>query len=202
MNACRKLKTGLTLTLAALLLAGCASTTTTTQGFRVVANPRVDSSYIALGADFSRYDRLSAKEMGIYFPADASLAVADQERLRQIFRDAFLTELSGYEVVLDEPGPTTLEAQASLIDFRHATPDDVMSLGRQIRDVANPGSIIFLMELKDSETGNVLARAADSAEIPAWSTSADAPTDWDAVQAAAENWADLFRDFLDANLNK
>ena len=75
-----------------------------------------------------------------------------------------------------------------------------MSLGRQIRETASPGSIIFLMELKDSETANVLARAADSAEIAAWSTAADVPTDWDAVQSAAEQWAELFREFLDANL--
>ncbi len=204
MNACRMLNTTLAVALAALLIAGCATTTatTSTQGYRVVANPRVDSSIVAIGADFGRYDRLSAQEMGIYFPADAPLPPEDQQRLRQIFREAFLSELSGYDVAFNEPGPTTLEAQASLIDFRHAKPDDVMSLGRHIRDVANPGSIIFLMELKDSETGNVLGRAVDGVEIPAWSSSPDVPSDWDAIEAAVENWAQLFREFLDANLNK
>lgn len=62
-------------TLAALLvasamLAGCS--TTTTQSFNVVKNSRVESSYIAVGADFGRFNRLTAEDMGIFFPAEAA----------------------------------------------------------------------------------------------------------------------------------
>ncbi len=77
-----------------------------------------------------------------------------------------------------------------------------MSVGREMRDFAKPGSIIFMMELKDSMTGAVLARAGDSAEIPAFSTSPDVLTDWDAVEAAAQRWAMMFREFLDDNLKQ
>jgi hypothetical protein len=61
---------------------------------------------------------------------------------------------------------------------------------------------MFLMELKDSQSGQVLARAADSASAPAFSTSAETTTDWGAVEKAAARWAGLFRQFLDENLNK
>ena len=58
------------------------------------------------------------------------------------------------------------------------------------------------MELVDSESGEVLARAADSASVPTFNIGDSTITDWDAVQSAAERWAKLFRNFLDENLNK
>lgn len=188
------------LAIAGLLLGACV--TPTTQSFVRVENSRVDSSYIAVGADFSKYDRLSAADMGIFFPANRAPSEADQQRARDLFRDAFTAQLAGYEVVRNGKGPTTLLVQASLIDFTNAEPEDAMSVGREMRDFAKPGSIIFMMELKDSMTGAVLARAGDSAEIPAFSTSPDDLTDWDAVEAAAQRWAMMFREFLDENLKR
>ena len=71
---------------------------------------------------------------------------------------------------------------------------------RDLRDIAKPGSIIFLMELVDSESGQVLGRAADSTVVPSFSEGDS--TDWRAVESAANRWAELFRLFLDENLNK
>ena len=68
--------------------------------------------------------------------------------------------------------------------------------------MARPGSLVFLMELKDSRSEAVLARAADSAEAPAFATSSDGATDWPEVETAAAHWAELFRQFLDQNLNQ
>lgn len=183
-----------------VLLTACAAPTT--QSFVRVENSRVDSSYIAVGADFSKYDRLSAEDMGIFFPTNRAPSEADQQRARALFREAFTAQLGDYDVVRNGKGPTTLQVQASLIDFTNAAPEDAMSVGREMRDFAKPGSIIFLMELKDSVSGAVLARAGDSAEIPAFSTSPDVLTDWDAVEAAAQRWALLFREFLDDNLKR
>ncbi|NCF15219.1 MAG: DUF3313 family protein [Gammaproteobacteria bacterium] len=186
---------------AGLLLAACSSTTTT-QSFRKVQNPRVAASQIAVGADFGKYDRLNAVDMGIFFPSHVETSPEDQARIRQIFRDAFLSRLTGYDIVRNQPGPSTLTVQATLIDFRNATVDDVMSVRPELRDMARPGSLVFLMELKDSRSEAVLARAADSAAAPAFATSAGTKTDWPEVEAAAAHWADLFRQFLDQNLNQ
>ena len=196
-NACR-------IRLAAALLAGAAMvgcSTTTTQSFNVVKDSQVESSYIAVDADFSRYDRLSAEDMGIFFPTDAAPPVEDQQRIRDIFRNAFLAQLGDYEVVRDGKGPTTLAVQASLIDFRNASSTNMPPVRREVRDIAQPGKLIFLMELKDSRSGQVLGRAADSAAAPAFGMTAGT-TDWTAVEAAAARWAELFRQFLDRNLNK
>jgi hypothetical protein len=193
-------KTVVAIATSGVLLSACA--TPTTQSFVRVENSRVDSSYIAVGADFSKYDRLSAEDMGIFFPTNRAPSAADQQRARNLFREAFMAQLSGYDVVRNGKGPTTLQVQASLIDFTNAAPEDAMSVGREMRDFAKPGSIIFMMELKDSMSGAVLARAGDSANIPAFSTSSDVLTDWDAVEAAAQRWAMMFREFLDDNLKR
>jgi len=178
-----------------------ACTTTTTQSFDVTKNPQVETSYIASDADFGKYDRLFASDMGIFFPTDAAPSLDDQKRTRQIFREAFLSELTRYQIVRNK-GPSALDVQATLIDYRNATGADVPNVRRELRDIARPGALMFLMELKDSESGEVLARAADSASAPAFSTSADTSTDWDAVETAAMRWAKLFRQFLDNNLDK
>ncbi len=95
-----------------------------------------------------------------------------------------------------------MKVQASLIDLRNATGGEIPSLRRDLQDVARSGSLVFLMEMRDSETDRVLARAGDSAQAPSFGTSAEAATDWQAVDEAAEHWARLFRQFLDQNLGR
>jgi len=178
-----------------------ACTSVTTQSFKVADSPNVKAAYLATDADFGKYDRLTAEEMGIYFPEDAAPSVNDQQRTRQIFRDAFLSELSDYQIV-NEKGPTILAVQASLVDYRNATSADATMVRRELRDIVEPGALLFLMELKDSESGEILARAADSASVPEFSNSTATATDWTSVESAAGRWAELFRKFLDENLNK
>ena len=188
------------LAVAGLAIASCSSTTT--QSFTSVKESRVESSQIAVGADFGKYDTLNAVDMGIFFPSHAKTSTEDQQKIRQIFRQAFMSRLDGYDVVQNQVGPTTLTVEATLIDFRNATADDVMAVRHGLRDMTAPGSLVFLMELKDSRSGQVLGRAADSASAPAFSTSAETATDWATVETAAEHWAELFRQFLDENLNQ
>lgn len=185
---------------AGLLLGACS--TPELQSFYKVQNSRVAASQIAVDADFSQYDRLNAVDMGIFFPSHVATAPGDEERIRQIFRDAFLSRLDGYDIVRNEVGPSTLTVQATLIDFRNASADDVMSVRRELRDMAKPGSLVFLMELKDSRSDRVLGRAADSARAPTFATSTETTTDWTAVEDAAAHWAELFRMFLDENLKQ
>jgi hypothetical protein len=201
MNQPRSLKKALWIVLSAVSVFLVACTTTTTQSFNVSKNPDLEAAYIATDADFSRYDKLLARDMGIFFPADAAPSVEDQQRTRQIFREAFIGELSGYSIVRDE-SPGALEVQATLIDYRNASGADVPGVRRELREIARPGAIMFLMELKDPTSGKILARAADSASAPVFSTSSVTTTDWTAVETAAARWAKLFRSFLDENLKQ
>lgn len=182
-----------------LLMGAC--TTVTTQSFNVSKNANVEAARIATDADFSKYNELIADDMGIFFPQDATPSEGDQEKLRQIFRAAFLAELTEYTLV-DQSGPNVMRVQATLVDFRGATYADLPLVRRELRDIARPGALLFLMEFKDSESDRILARAADSAAAPKFATSSGETTDWTSVETAAQRWAGLFRQFLDDNLGQ
>jgi hypothetical protein len=188
-----------TILASSLLLTGCA--TVETQSFVVNKDSTVQSAQIAANADFSKYDRLLAEEMGIFFPQNSPSTDEDVQHIRQIFRTAFIAELQGYDIV-QQPGPTTMAVQASLIDLRNTTGAPIPGMRREIRDVATPGSLVFLMEMKDSRSNAVLARAADSAKAPTFASSEALETDWSSVEEAAQHWAALFRQFLDQNLSR
>ncbi len=184
---------------AVLMMAGCS--TTTTQSFRVADTANIDAGFIATDADFSKYHQLVADDMGIYFPQNSPLTTDELQRIRQIFREAFLAELTNYEIVKN-PGPGTMAVQASLIDLRKSASPNVPNLRAELRDVARPGELLFLMELRDSETQRVFGRAADSAATPDFASDDENVTDWSSVESAARRWATIFRDFLDNNLGQ
>jgi len=182
----------------ALVLAGCS--TTTSQSFNVVKDSAVEKSYVATDANFGKYRNLLGKDMGIHFPTNAPQSEEDIQRIRKIFREAFLAELDDYEIV-SEPGPETLTVEPTLIDMRFGTVEDIPDLRGNLSSLAQPGQLLFLMELRDSRTDRVLGRAADNAgDPPQFYTPETSATDWDSVESAAQRWAGLFRQFLDKNL--
>ncbi len=181
-----------------LAMSGCAGVQVESQSFRVDNDSEIESAQIAIDANFNQYRQLLATEMGIYFPQDHSTTADDVNRIRAIFRSAFLTELEGYNIV-NEAGPDTMAVQASLIDMRNTIGDQIPHMRREIREMAQPGTIVFLMELRDSVSDRVLARAADSAKAPTISNEAGSETDWASIESAAAHWAELFRTFLDEN---
>jgi hypothetical protein len=189
-----------TICIASIYLGGCV-TETTTQSFRVVKDSKVESSYVAVDADFGKYDRLLGKDMGIYYPSGVPLSEEEIARIRQVFRSAFLGELEQYTIVT-EPGEGVMTVEATLIDMRSGTYTDVPKMRAELRELGKPGELVFLMEMKDSRTDYVLARAADSAQTPSIATGDGRQTDWAGVEAAAQHWASLFRQFLDQNLNQ
>ena len=181
------------------ILAGC--TTVTTQSFRSTGNSNVEAAYVATDADFGKYSQLLGEDMGIFCPESSPMAEEDLQRIRQIFRDAFLGELTEYHVV-ESAGPDVMTVQASIIDLRNADLGDVPNMRSGLDAAARPGVLVFTMEMRDSTTDRVLARAADNTSNPRIGTGGGRSTDWDEVQQAAQYWASLFRQFLDQNLDQ
>ena len=95
-----------------------------------------------------------------------------------------------------------MTVEASLVDLRNSTGTHMPQMRSSIRDLATPGSILFLMEMRDSVSDRVLARAADSAKSPTISSAEGDESDWASIEDAAQHWAALFRTFLDENLNQ
>jgi len=191
--------------LPALLICGVMSmtacSTTTVQSFTPSPNSVVEAAYIATDADFAQYSRILGEDMGIFSPKTRPLPDEDTQRLRQIFRSKFLEELEGYEIT-DKPGRDVMTVQASLIDLRNADITDVPNMRAGLKDLAKPGVLVFTMEMRDSSSGRVLARAGDSTANPRIGSVGRTTTDWSAVEGAAGQWASLFRQFLDQNLSR
>jgi hypothetical protein len=175
-----------------------ACTTVTYESYRPVQNRNVDIAYVADGADFSRYRRLQADEMGIFYPSHLSADEDDLQRVRGAFQQAFRARISDYDIV-DEPAADVLLVRASLVDLRNTAADRLPNIADDLNAILEPGKLTFAIEMRDSVTGNLLLRAADTQKSP----DMDMPDERvsDGVRDAAEHWADLLGNFLDQNLD-
>ena len=79
---------------------------------------------------------------------------------------------------------------------------DQLPMQGRLRSLVAVGELTFLMELSDSMTGEVLARAADKQKPEYAEFEGLKGQDLSEAETAARYWAALFRDFLDRNLGK
>ena len=179
-------------------ITGCVPATVTTTAYERPSNPVVDAAFVKPGVDFSRYSKLTTEGLQVYYPEDAGPPPdAEIQRIRSTFRDAFRRAISDSYPVVDYAGPDVLEVRAQLIDMAITGSMASYSASGRLRDLVARGELTFIMEVADSRSGEVLARAADrTTDI----TSVGDPASWREVEAAADHWARLFRDWLDRSL--
>jgi hypothetical protein len=188
-----------TIALSATALTACTSTTIVEPFYRP---PTAQVEYVALSpdADFSKYKSIQLTPLGVYFPDNVPQPpAADLDRLRQYFREAFLAEIGNDYRIVSTTGPEVLRVNAQIIDLKIVGAGGTYEPSARLREVVAAGELTLVMELQDSITERALVRAADTTSTanPA-ATSREA--DWDNVRQAAERWAEMFRQFLDMNL--
>lgn len=188
-----------TLVAAALCLFACTQTVVT-GSFNRVPNTAVEYAYINEQADLSQYTKLMNGGLEIYYPENEERPdPAEIDRIRDYFRDAFTSAIGDDYEIVAAPGPGVLKVRGQVIDMKMTSGGTVLDTSGRLRDIVAHGELTFLMEMSDSVTGQVLARAGDkSSDISA--DKGDAT--WDDVQRAAEYWAGLFRNWLDNYLGK
>jgi len=191
----------LTLIAAAAFVAAC--TTTQVDSYERVPGAQVDAAYIKPGTDFSRYRRLYPMPLEIYYQEGLGAPTeADLERMRSIFRDAFLDEIDGDYAIVDTPASDALGVRASLVDLRNAPPNAELPVTGRLRSLVANGQLTFLMELSDSSSKVVLAHAADTDNAVSNIPAEEFSSDWQQAELAAQRWAAIFRRFLDENLGR
>lgn len=193
----RRLVAALLLVAASFALQACTRTVVT-GSFNRVPNTAVEYAYVNEQADFSRYTKLMNGGLEVYYPENEQRPdPADIDRIRAYFRDAFANAIGDAYEVVAEPGPDVLKVRGQVIDMKMTSGGTTIDASGRLRDVLAHGELTFLMEMSDSVSGQVLARAGDkSSDI---SGEKDDAT-WDDVRRAAEYWAGLFRDWLDNSL--
>jgi hypothetical protein len=177
-----------------------------------VPSARAAQAYIKPGISFKRYRSLYPQRLEIYYPKGAPApSQEDMERIRAIFRTAFLAALDGKYEIASQPAADALGVRASLVYFHDGAEQAELLLGGKLSSLIVNGQLTFFMELSDSVSGEVLARAADPDQSAATAESAgndkrdeDAAENasWSRVETAAARWASRFREFLDDNLGE
>lgn len=171
----------LLLTVLALGVGGCASSRPTApaewDGLVLQPGARLNSVWVKPDAELPAYRSVMLDPVEVRFARNwdpnrggrsqlsrlnADDLAAIQSNLAELFREVFREELArgGYELV-DQAGPDTLRVSAAIVDL-YITAPDALAPGRTRTYTANAGRMTLVAELRDSTTGEILARAVDA----------------------------------------
>lgn len=184
--------------------------TTTHDGLELVKDSRLDLVYRRPGVDMTGYTKLMLDPVEVAFKKQwtqdfRQVSKHDRERIRselaKEFQAIFIEELQtkgGYQIV-NEPGEDVLRVTAGIFDLYINAPD-TMSAGRSRSYALSTGEATLGAELTDSESGAVIARAADhvrarESATMQWITRSQNRAD---ARKMLRKWATALREGLDA----
>jgi hypothetical protein len=165
--------------LCAATLAGCTQTTPVDEWDGLVRRPgtRIDAVFVKPDADVGAFTSVLLDPVQVSFASNwdpnqgrrnpatrlnADDVAAIQSGLADMMRERFRADLaSGGFKLVDQPGPETLRVSAAIVNL-FVTAPDTMSAGRSRTYTANSGQMTLVAELRDSVTGELLARAVDT----------------------------------------
>ncbi len=200
--------------LAATLCAACANEPSTRNlevthdGLERVANPKVERAWVKPGVDFSQYTEAGLLDCFVSFRRNwrmnhSGMRTRDMERIKSELSDEFrkvfteALESGGYPVVADAADHVLL-IRPAIIDLDIAAPQ-TSTAGRSNSFTTSPGSMTLVIELYDSVSNEILARAIDRRRARnvgnlRWTTSG---TNREAARKILRRWADLLISRLD-----
>lgn len=186
--AIRKLLAALLLPATVTLITACATPAPTIQtgpdaevtfdGLHRVDNSQADLAWARPDFDLSRYTKILPVEAQYEYRQDVNRARTTYERgrggpyyidadrrarfedeVRNVFQEE-LSKIEHFEFVT-EPGPDVLLLRGALLDIITFVPDDDNIPGRSEFFVSSVGEATLVLELRDSESGTILARSID-----------------------------------------
>ena len=188
----------------------------TYDGLVLVADRKVAAAYVDPDADFGEYNKIMLLDCYVSFRKNwrrdqkrtgsmISVSKGDMERIKtgvaELFHEVFTEELSkdgGYEIV-DAAGEDVLLVRPAIIDLDVTAPD-TSSPGRTRTYTASSGAATVFVELFDSVTGDVLARAADrkvAERMGGYLSYSNRVTNTQDAKKMMRGWAKSLRERLD-----
>lgn len=189
----------------------------TIDGLVRVDNAAVPVVYVKPDMDLKPYTRFMLDPVEVAYKKDPgnrrssgvagaegnfALTPSQMENLRGMFQEAIveaLTRDNGYELVT-EPGPDVLRVTAALLDLEVRVPTE--RSGRQDVFTRSYGEVSLILELRDSQSGEILVRAGDRQDPTRDADIRMAEVSPSYVRADTMRlfryWANLFRERLDA----
>ena len=172
-----------------------------------------DIAYAAPGAGLTAYTRVWIEPVSVAFDKDfkpmrlgshTKVDSAELEDMRaavaDLVREEFMESLQrgSYEIVA-AAGPGVLQLRARIVDLIVNAPD-TMEAGRNSSYTEYAGEMTLVLELSDSVTGEVIARAEDrekTLETGLLNRTTSVNNEADA-RLLVQNWARILRSRLDA----
>ncbi len=214
------------LTFAAMTTAGCSSAPPTIQqgpdaevsfdGLHVVDNSAFRKAWADPDIDFSVYNKIMPG--GAFFEYRAVKRTSNTTRARSNTREFYIDEDARERLkeevsaifneelanstrftVTDEPGPDVLIIRGGLHDIVSFVPPQ--PIGRGEIWLSAVGEITLLLEVVDSLSGEVIARAVERRAAErggGMAIQANRVTTWAEVRRLTRRWATTLRDGLDA----
>lgn len=206
--------------------AGCTSTPridtspdaeVTFDGLHEVQGGRADQAWARPGIDLTQYSKIMLQGAGIeYRPGGEAgrtwlarsqggpYEVSEQQKaaFRAILIEKFLEELGESEhfTIVTEPGPDVLLIRGAILDVVSYVPQE--PIGRVDVYLSSVGEATLLLELRDSITEAILARAVDrrAAESSTFVglTKSNRVSNTAEVRRLAGAWGRMLREQLDA----
>lgn len=182
----------------------------THDGLKLAPSKNVALVYIREGATFAGYGKVMIDPVQVAFDKSWSrdrrdIREDERERIRKGLADEFrkvftevLEEGGSYQIV-DAGGPDVLRVTAAIIDL-YVTAPDVQTAGRNRTYTVSAGRMTLVAELRDTESGAILARVADRKEASnhntfTWTTRASNTAD---ARRILRSWAGALRKGLDS----
>jgi hypothetical protein len=179
-------------------------------GLKLTPSKNVALLYVREGASLAGYRKVMLDPVQVAFDKQWSRERRDipedeRERIRtelaEEFRKVFKEELekSGSYEVVDAGGSEVLRVTAVIVDL-FVTAPDVNRAGRNRTYAVSAGRMTLIAELRDTESGAILARVADRKEASnfntfTWTTRASNTAD---ARRILKSWAVALRKGLDA----
>lgn len=183
-------------------------------GLHLVKDTKVGAAYAVPGADLSKYSKVKILDCFVDFVKDwekdynlnqlglnGRVRDKDAENIKKRLAEEFNKEFTkvltkkGFPVV-DEVGADVLLLRPALINVDVTAPD-VLSAGMSTTFVRSAGSMTLYLEMYDSATSTLLARAVDAqADDDAYGKAANRATNRQAADRILRKWAELLANHL------
>lgn len=208
----------LLLALAATVLSGCATPPAGPpaewDGLVLRPDTRLGAVFVKPNAELVGYTSVLLDPLQISFSTNwdpnsgtrglrnrlnAADVAAIKDQLAGLFQETFRAELArGGFAIVTEPGPDTLRVSPAVIEL-YITAPDTPSAGRSRTYVANSGRMTLVAELRDSVTGEILARAVDTQSGRGFGTMTwtNRVTNMSDARGAIQIWATALRRAMD-----
>lgn len=196
-----------------LTLAETAPPEISTDGMQLVDKDSRGEIYADPGVDWSVYSKIVLDDATVAFRKNwqrdqnrnraARVSTSDMEKIKSnlatLFDEVFVKELQdngGFEIV-EQAGPDVLHITPHIVDLDVYAPDTMSTMNsRSYTD--SSGRMTLKLELRDSETGDLIATASDRRESPyrgyaQWTTSVSNKAD---ARRMLQKWAVGLRERL------